>query len=871
MTPYAFSYTIASDSHVYGTTDSFSTLAATIATGVNSENLAIAYSSVGNTVTAHVGSSSPITATLSNGSGLTSDYSVTLTNGALTVTPYAFSYTIANDTQTFGYPANLAADLGSTINTSVNGEALSITYSSTGDNAAAVVGPYAITGTLSNGSGLLSDYNVTLTPGTLSVVHFAVTNAVANPSGVNIAFNAPVNASTLNLYDGENTAGQAIRPDRDQHCDQAQCVNGSLVYSPDKTSVSWVATGGVLPAGNYTLSLVSGASAWNDTVEPLNGTGGSNFTDPFTENPSGPFVVTIPDFARGPGQPVDVPVTGPGANGAVGATGLPITLSNTAGGVGIVDFAIKYDPTLLTITGVNLDASMTTWSSGNLIVTGGPGLLIIHASGPALSTGAQTLFEIQATVQTTATYGSAEVLSFLNAKVNGGLSITADEAMHKVAYVGDATGDGSYSSMDSSLIARVVVGLDSGFDAYRVTDPTVVGDVTGDGTLSSLDARYVSRIPAGMTTPQIPTITVPITPNPAGADPTLFLSTTAVGIRGGTISFPVTISDDASGLQAADLSFSYDPTLVHLASNSAIVLDSTLPSGWIIGAVNLNDAAGTVRISMFTSGAPLPTGPQNLLNLMFSVNANAPAGVSPVTIVTTGTPSQTRLNEGALTLSPDNGDITIPIATSILDAPANITYGTSVHLDASNPTDVSLFGQAPGTLSYQWTVTEQGVSGPVDTSSTSVLNFTPTAGTYSALPLVVTDSALGNKGTDTKTVTVGQATPTITWPTPANIPFGTSEASGTQLDASASWTVAGVLGAVAGNFAYTPASGTVLPGGVNQTLSVTFTPLDTTDYVRRPRPLRPSMSSRLSKAARWEMVRCSVRTSGHSASRLTSR
>ena len=43
----------------------------------------------------------------------------------------------------------------------------------------------------------------------------------------------------------------------------------------------------------------------------------------------------------------------------------------------------------------------------------------------------------------------------------------------------------------------------------------------------------------------------------------------------------------------------------------------------------------------------------------------------------------------------------------------------------------------------------------------------------------------------------------------------------TQLDATA--------GGVAGSFAYTPAAGTVLGVG-SQTLSVTFTPSDTTDY-----------------------------------------
>jgi hypothetical protein len=61
--------------------------------------------------------------------------------------------------------------------------------------------------------------------------------------------------------------------------------------------------------------------------------------------------------------------------------------------------------------------------------------------------------------------------------------------------------------------------------------------------------------------------------------------------------------------------------------------------------------------------------------------------------------------------------------------------------------------------------------------------------------------------------------PTITWATPASITYGTP-LSGTQLNAAAS---------VSGSFTYNPPLGTVLGSG-NQTLSVTFTPNDTTDY-----------------------------------------
>jgi hypothetical protein len=68
--------------------------------------------------------------------------------------------------------------------------------------------------------------------------------------------------------------------------------------------------------------------------------------------------------------------------------------------------------------------------------------------------------------------------------------------------------------------------------------------------------------------------------------------------------------------------------------------------------------------------------------------------------------------------------------------------------------------------------------------------------------------------------TASKTTPTITWPTPAPITYGTA-LSLTQLDATS--------GGVAGTFAYAPAAGMVLDAGA-QMLSVTFTPTDTNSY-----------------------------------------
>ena len=77
-----------------------------------------------------------------------------------------------------------------------------------------------------------------------------------------------------------------------------------------------------------------------------------------------------------------------------------------------------------------------------------------------------------------------------------------------------------------------------------------------------------------------------------------------------------------------------------------------------------------------------------------------------------------------------------------------------------------------------------------------------------------------NGRTASSSFVIGKTTPTITWTNPAAITYGTA-LSATQLNATAS---------VSGTFVYSPAPGTLLTASANQTLSVTFTPTDTSNY-----------------------------------------
>ena len=107
------------------------------------------------------------------------------------------------------------------------------------------------------------------------------------------------------------------------------------------------------------------------------------------------------------------------------------------------------------------------------------------------------------------------------------------------------------------------------------------------------------------------------------------------------------------------------------------------------------------------------------------------------------------------------------------------------------------------------------------TASTTATASALRSGTYAIVPLATgTNLASYTVVYVDGTLTVGKATPVVTWANPAGIAYGTALSS-TQLDA--------VEQRLRARFVYTPAAGAILPVGTD-TLSVTFTPTDTTTY-----------------------------------------
>ena len=199
----------------------------------------------------------------------------------------------------------------------------------------------------------------------------------------------------------------------------------------------------------------------------------------------------------------------------------------------------------------------------------------------------------------------------------------------------------------------------------------------------------------------------------------------------------------------------------------SITETGALPSGLTF----VDNGNGTATLS----GTPLASGTAGV----YTITVTAHNGVGADSVQT-------------FTITIGKGTPTLTWAT-----PAAISFGTALsgtQLDATASVAGSfVYAPAAGTV--------LGAG-----SQTLSVTFTPT------------DANDFTTATASVTLIVNKGLPVITWAMPAAISFGTA-LSATQLDASTT---------VAGTFAYSPATGTILGAG-SQNLSVTFTPTDGTD------------------------------------------
>ncbi|MGA9071427.1 MAG: hypothetical protein WB424_14275 [Terracidiphilus sp.] len=157
--------------------------------------------------------------------------------------------------------------------------------------------------------------------------------------------------------------------------------------------------------------------------------------------------------------------------------------------------------------------------------------------------------------------------------------------------------------------------------------------------------------------------------------------------------------------------------------------------------------------------------------------------------------------------------------------PASVPTGTAL-----SATQLDATANVAGSFAYSPAIgTIESTAGSVTLNTT----FTPT------------DSTDYNTATASVTLTVTQATPTITWNTPAPVALGTA-LSATQLDATAN---------VPGKFVYSPALGTIESTAGNVTLNTTFTPTDSTDYTTATASVTLTVTATPPPAYSWSNVK----------------
>jgi hypothetical protein len=302
----------------------------------------------------------------------------------------------------------------------------------------------------------------------------------------------------------------------------------------------------------------------------------------------------------------------------------------------------------------------------------------------------------------------------------------------------------------------------------------------------------------------------------------------------------------------------------------------TLPALYSLPAADFHDIVngnnGDPALPGYDLASGLGTPVANLLvpdlagyeiPTQFAIKTEPPSSVAAGSLF-----GLTVLVQDSLGNAVSGGTVTVAIANN----PGNATLEGTRTLPVKNglATFSGLILSQPGT-SYTLTITDSGIAGALTTTAINVtpggqsgatLSLSNLNVTYDGSPhrAQVTTSPAGLSGVTVTyaqngmavasptragaytvtatlnnpnytaqpvmaTLEIGQASPTITWATPANITVGTPLGAA-QLDAVASF--AGTP--IPGVFAYTPQTGSMLAAGNGQTLNVSFAPSDATDF-----------------------------------------
>ena len=347
-----------------------------------------------------------------------------------------------------------------------------------------------------------------------------VTSFQAQAWGFAVRFNDVIDPSKLNLYGAGTPAADVVLTGV-----ASGQVKGSVLVDPDGKGLTFVRTGAQFAADSYT-ALMRGAqdgigNARRGALDgDANGAAGGNYATSFSVGAAG-NQLRLPDFARGPGQAVNLPASG---------SGMPVTLRSD-GTVRELSFRLVVDVASLNVTEIRRGTDLP--ADASLVVTpvaNQPGHFEVRISrATALPAGTLKLLSLVAEVPATAALAKAKasVIATQDVRINGvQASQAGDAAIQAVAYLGDLNLDGKYDSTDVALLGRLGTKLDSGLTGLNDVDPLISADIHGNGVLNAIDTALLTLRTRTASTPVIPAVPV-LPPPPAIQTPASGASCTA--------------------------------------------------------------------------------------------------------------------------------------------------------------------------------------------------------------------------------------------------------------------------------------------------------------------------------------------------------
>ncbi len=359
VTAYALTVVADDQSRAYGADNP--ALTGSLSGLQNGDNVTATYSSSADASSA-VGAYSIVT-TLSDPDSRLTNYSVTISNGTLTVTPADLTITAHNETRTYG--SDNPALTGS-ISGIQNGDNITADYS-TAAASSSPVGSYDIVPSMSDPDGKLANYNLTMHNGSLTVQPAALTVSADHQSRVFGASNPTLTGSLTGVQNGDNiTAGYSTAADSSSAAGTYDIVPG--LNDPDNK------------LANYNVTILNGmltvtaASSLNSLASSLS---------PSAQGASVTFTATITPVAPASGTPGgDVQFF---VNGV--ASGAPVTLAGGAASFTTASLPAGSNA----VTAVYSGDGNFLGSTGNVVqvvtqIVPGPGNLTLRDNGDGTTT-----------------------------------------------------------------------------------------------------------------------------------------------------------------------------------------------------------------------------------------------------------------------------------------------------------------------------------------------------------------------------------------------------------------------------------------------------------------------------------------------------